>query len=350
MHKPIIIGAGLTGLTLAYLLQKRGIEAVLLEANNRIGGRIHTWRTHQNAPGVELGATWLGKKHKNLMNLLEELNLEIEEQFLSDYAIYEPFSISPPQLVALPKNEDPSYRIKGGTELIINTLSKNIRTDQIITNARVLAVEVESDQIVVKTENQTYIASQVVCTLPPRLWQSQVQFSPALPSEFFSLAAKTHTWMGESIKIGLIYSKPFWKGNNTSGTIFSNVGPLSEFYDHSDVSGGFSAIKGFMSGAYAIADSETRKNLVLAQLQKYYGEQVFQYDAYLEKVWAKEPFTYHPYDEPVLPHQNNGHPLFRQSYWEGKLFFAGSETAEQFPGYMDGAVASALLTFKQLTN
>jgi monoamine oxidase len=39
--KIIIIGAGLSGLMIAYLLQKKGID-VLIEANTRIGGRIET--------------------------------------------------------------------------------------------------------------------------------------------------------------------------------------------------------------------------------------------------------------------------------------------------------------------
>jgi monoamine oxidase len=39
--KIIIIGAGLSGLMIAYLLQKKGIDVLILEAT-RIGGRIET--------------------------------------------------------------------------------------------------------------------------------------------------------------------------------------------------------------------------------------------------------------------------------------------------------------------
>ena len=37
-----IIGAGLTGLLLAYRLQQHGISFTIVEARDRIGGRIHT--------------------------------------------------------------------------------------------------------------------------------------------------------------------------------------------------------------------------------------------------------------------------------------------------------------------
>lgn len=38
--------------------------------------------------------------------------------------------------------------------------------------------------------------------------------------------------MGESIKVGLTYTTPFWR-EKSSETIFSNVGPIPEIYDHS---------------------------------------------------------------------------------------------------------------------
>jgi monoamine oxidase len=45
------------------------------------------------------------------------------------------------------------------------------------------------------------------------------------------------------------------------------------------------------------------------------------------------------------PHQNNGHPLLQQSYLNGKLYFGGTdggtETANESPGYMEGAVVAA---------
>ncbi len=58
----MILGGGLTGLTLANLLQDQQIPFLLLEARQRLGGRILTTYLDKNAP-VEMGATWLGKRH-----------------------------------------------------------------------------------------------------------------------------------------------------------------------------------------------------------------------------------------------------------------------------------------------
>ena len=57
-----------------------------------------------------------------------------------------------------------------------------------------------------------------------------------------------------------------------------------------------------------------------------------------------------PYEKYVLPHQNNGHPVFQQSFLEHRLFVAGSETAASFPGYMDGAVRSAYFVYEAITD
>ena len=119
--KVIIIGAGLAGLTAAFFLKKEGISATVLEARPRVGGRIHTIYKENEAP-IEHGATWLGKKHSHLMLLLKELKIDAFIQHLGKFAVYEPSSLSHPQVVQLPPNNDPSYRIKGGTSSVINTL------------------------------------------------------------------------------------------------------------------------------------------------------------------------------------------------------------------------------------
>jgi monoamine oxidase len=82
----VIIGAGLTGLTLAFLLRQSGYPATILEARNRVGGRIHTQQTPSGTK-VEMGATWLGSKHQHLGQLLSELDLGTFAQFLGTHAI-----------------------------------------------------------------------------------------------------------------------------------------------------------------------------------------------------------------------------------------------------------------------
>jgi monoamine oxidase len=336
----IIIGGGLAGLTAAYLLEKKDIYPTILEARDRLGGRIHTIRPDKNKR-VEMGATWLGKKHQSLIQLISELGLELEEQYLGDKAFYEYISTSPAQLVQLPVNDDPTWRIKGGSDRLIEALREKLTDTKICTGQHVKKIK-KGEKLEVQFDSTSYLADVVITTLPPKLLTDRIEFSPALPDKLLQIAGQTHTWMGESIKVALFYEEPFWMNPEFSGTIMSNVGPVNEMYDHSDSDKNSFALKGFLNGAYHSVDQEERKRVVLNQLKKYYGDKADDYILYQDTVWQDESYTYSEYQNPIIPHQHNGDEIFKQSYWNGKLLLAGAETSPVSPGYMDGAVESAI--------
>lgn len=343
----VIVGAGLTGLTLAYLLQKRNIDFLILEARDRIGGRIHTVGGEGTCP-IEMGATWVGQDQQYLLNLLAELKLGVFEQLIGQHAIYEQSSMSPAQLVTLPSNPSPSLRIKGGTQAIIKALSNTIPSDSIHINQTVTHINHGDRGVQITTDKGVVKAKTIVSTLPPHLLQTII-FDPALPNELQEALQNCHTWMGESIKIGFRFNKPFWREKGTSGTIFSNVGPISEFYDHSSSNDSTYGLKGFLNGAYYKITKEERKELALNQLRKYYGDAIDSYTSYEETVWRNEPFTFNSYKTHLLPHQNNGHKAFQYGYSDNRLIIAGAETSSISPGYMEGAVRSAYKVLQQVT-
>jgi monoamine oxidase len=70
----VVVGAGLAGLTAACQLVARGIDVVVLEARDRVGGRMHGIEV---APGTwaDAGAAYLGHRHTALKALLAETGL-----------------------------------------------------------------------------------------------------------------------------------------------------------------------------------------------------------------------------------------------------------------------------------
>ncbi|MEO0473678.1 MAG: NAD(P)/FAD-dependent oxidoreductase [Bacteroidota bacterium] len=341
----LILGAGLCGLVTAYYLRQSGLSIRILEARTRPGGRIHTIQT-ENATRIEMGATWLGQKHRHLNTLLQELELGIEPQFLGAHAIFEPISTSPPQLVDLPPNEDPSFRIKGGSIRLIESLLASLDHVTINYQQRVSELVYSEKGWKVKTDQDRFRSDLIISTLPPKLLVSNIDFSPSLPSALLDVAQQTHTWMGESIKVGLSFPEAFWRKGKNSGTIASNVGPITEMYDHTSEDG--FALKGFMNGAFHATSLPERRKLALDQLEKYYGSQAIHAASYHECVWREEPFTFVPYDAPILPHQFNGEAIFREPLYQNSFYLSGSETAISFPGYMDGAVERGLEVAQQI--
>ncbi|MEM7117902.1 MAG: FAD-dependent oxidoreductase [Chloroflexota bacterium] len=55
--KVVVIGAGMAGIMAAQTLHDAGLDVVLLEARNRIGGRTHT--DHSLGAPIDLGAAWV---------------------------------------------------------------------------------------------------------------------------------------------------------------------------------------------------------------------------------------------------------------------------------------------------
>jgi monoamine oxidase len=88
---------------IAYLLQKKGIDVLILEANN-----THWWTDRNgnwyNRATMEMGATWFSKPHQH--SLLDELNIEYFKQHTQGISFFETMSFVPPQNLKfqMPKN------------------------------------------------------------------------------------------------------------------------------------------------------------------------------------------------------------------------------------------------------
>ena len=339
MEEVIIIGGGLTGLAISYHLKKRNIAFKILEAQNRLGGRIETVRGEQKTP-MEMGATWLSKEHQNLQDLLNELNLGYFEQFNSGISLYETIPQAPPQQYFVPPNTHSAYRIKGGTYSIIEALAKHVGEENMSLNTAIIKVADEGDCIEITDSFQnTYRCKQLIIAMPPKVI-TNIQFSPALPQALNQVMQLTQTWMSGSIKFAVEYQKAFWKDKGLSGTVFSQSGLVAEMYDHSNFEETRFALKGFLNGSVVSYTFEERKAKVIAQLKNYFGQQAEDFVSYHDKVWNDQYIQ--PNDDTLLPpHYNNGHVLYAQSYMNNKLYFTGTETSTLFSGYMEGAIIAA---------
>ena len=75
----VIIGAGLAGLSAAYRLKTKGWKVTVLEALQRVGGRVFSYRfPHSRSLVCELGGEWIGSDHQAMLDLCDRLHLKLD--------------------------------------------------------------------------------------------------------------------------------------------------------------------------------------------------------------------------------------------------------------------------------
>lgn len=341
--KAIIIGAGLSGLTAAYQLKKNGIEAILLEAQNRIGGRIYSVDSRNASGKVEMGATWLGEKHQELNRLMYELGIKRFEQYNKGKGVIEIMSFLPPQIVELPKDQEPYFRISGGSIALVNLLMTKIGADKVFTDHRVEKIIQKTDHYELGiTNGQLFQAEYVISTVPQRLFTEKILIEPRLPSELLHVMSNINPWMHHSIKFTVEYPSAFWRNNKMAGMAMSQTGIVQEVQDHCSEDNTVSALMGFLAGRAHDMEAAEREKRVIQHLTRLFGHQAGQYIKYRELVWREEETLTPDYGKNLTFKYNFGNPIFQEPLFDGKLIISGTETAASFPGYMEGAVYSGI--------
>ena len=74
----IVVGAGMSGLRTAQILRQQGISIEVLEARDRVGGRIYTTQVGDTA--FDLGGQWVGPQQLRLLKLASELGIKTYPQ------------------------------------------------------------------------------------------------------------------------------------------------------------------------------------------------------------------------------------------------------------------------------
>jgi len=194
-------------------------------------------------------------------------------------------------------------------------------------------VEVTHDGVVVK-------AGRAIVALPPTL-AGRIRYSPALPPLRDQLTQQVP--MGYVTKVQIAYPEPFWRAEGLSGSVFSLDDEVSFIFDNSPPDLSCGVLLGLLEGGNArLAGKlppEERKELILSRFAKFFGPRAAEPDEYVEKDWAAEEWSRGCYGGRFGPGVWTGYgEALREPV--GRIHWAGTETAEVWNGYMDGAVRS----------
>ena len=340
----------MSGLVAANLLEQLGLGVTLLEARDRVGGRVFGVAAEDGTHRFDLGPAWVWPEvNPRTADWLNTLGLALFEQQSRGAGLVELPSQAVRRHATGFAQQPPSMRIVGGTACLTDTLRAKLVRTRVLLGTRVRGLDVCPDGTVsVEFERggqvETLAASSVILALPPRLLASTIRWSPALPAELSQRWSDAATWMAGQAKLLAVYSAPFWRAAGLSGSAVSQVGPLAEVHDASDPEGRHAALFGFVGGPAAWRRRMGRQALIdasVAQLGRLFGAQALTPRAVVMQDWAEEVETATPADaQPASAHpapMSTGLP----APWRDRIHLAGSEFAPDFPGYLEGAVLAA---------
>lgn len=345
-----IIGGGLAGLCAGRQLQAAGIDFRLMEARERLGGRILSVneKSAVSEDGFDLGPSWYWPEMQPQMaGLVKELGLASMPQHNDGDVIFERMSRETPSRYHSTYQEPQTTRLVGGMGALIGALVKHLPQESVQTGACVKQMalgqsDVTLTMVTADGRVESIVAEQVIAAVPPRLLAG-INFSPEIDLATAQAWRETPTWMAPHAKFFAVYDRPFWRDAGLSGTAQSFVGPLGEIHDATTASGK-AALFGFPS-----VDAEMRGRLgeaafakaCLEQLARLFGPEALQPRATILKDWAADPLTATAEDRSAGGHPMPSLAAWVTGAWREHLLLGGSETSATEAGYMAGAVSAA---------
>jgi len=331
----VVIGAGAAGLYAAAILEQNDCDVVVLEARDRIGGRL------LSAPSwtgpLDLGATWFWANEQRICSLIADAGLASFPQHLAGDMIFQTIGDGAQRMQGN-QLDSPSGRLVGGMASVPELLAGQLHADTVKLSATVTSI-LPGRGLDVATPSHTWSAEHVILAVPPALAMATIDFGDHLSDRVAELARATPVWMGSTVKAVAVFDRPFWRDHGLAGAAFSYSGPMREIHDMSGPDGSPAALFGFCPVPHG--DPAPTEQEVTAQLVELFGDDAASPSDVVIMDWRTEPFTSPPNVEHLTNYQTYGHPEFQKAAMDSRLHWASTETSPVAPGHIEGALAAA---------
>nr|XP_009502823.1 PREDICTED: lysine-specific histone demethylase 1B isoform X2 [Phalacrocorax carbo] len=328
----IIVGAGSAGLAAARQLHNFGIKVIVLEAKDRIGGRVWDDKTFKGVT-VGRGAQIVNGCVNNPMALMcEQVSArswdhnEFFAQFAGDHTL-----------------------LTVGYSTVIEKLAEGL---DIRLNLPVQSIDYSGEEVQVTTADGTVWTTQkVLVTVPLALLQKNaIQFNPPLPEK--KIKAINSLGAGVIEKIALQFPYRFWDSKIQGADFFGHVPPnssqrglFSVFYDM-DPEGKQSILMSVVTGDAVTTIKNLDDKQVLQQcmtvLRELFKEQeVPDPVKFFVTRWSKDPWLQMAYSFVKTGGSGEAYDVLAEDI-QRKIFFAGEATNRHFPQTVTGAYLSGV--------
>jgi monoamine oxidase len=230
-------------------------------------------------------------------------------------------------------------RFPGGTQQIALKMAEELG-DAVRRDAIVRRIERLPDgNVVVHTDAGATTARAVVVAIPPE-HRGAIAFEPALPQEYRDLAK--HWPQGNLSKAYAAYDTPFWRADGRSGEALSDDGPAFITFDVSPSDSGPGILLGFTNArTFDPLPAEGRRKRALACFAALFGDAALTPIDYVDHCWGTEEFAPGGPTAAVPPGSWTSYGPWLRRPVDG-IFWAGTETADEWTGFLDGAVRSGM--------
>ncbi|KAI4545497.1 hypothetical protein MJG53_019618 [Ovis ammon polii x Ovis aries] len=355
----VVVGGGISGMAAAKLLHDSGLNVIVLEARDRVGGRTYTLR-NQKVKYVDLGGAYVGPTQNRILRLSKELGLETYKVNEVERLIHHTKGKSYPFRGSFPSVWNPiayldhnnlwrtmddmgqeERKFVGGSGQVSERIME-LLGDRVKLERPVIHIDQTGENVLVETLNhELYEAKYVISAVPPVLGM-KIHFNPPLPMMRNQLI--TRVPLGSVIKSIVYYKEPFWRNMDYCGSMIieGEEAPVAYTLDDTKPDGSYPAIIGFILAHKARKLARLTKEERLKKLCDLYAKVLGSQEAlhpvhYEEKNWCEEQYSagcYTSYFPPGIMTQYGR--VLRQPV--GRIYFAGTETATHWSGYMEGAV------------
>ena len=227
--------------------------------------------------------------------------------------------------------------IVGGAQALSLALAKDLG-DSVVLGTPVRRILQGREGVDAVSDNGTISGRYAVVAIPPTL-AGRIEYEPSVSVGRDQLTQRFS--MGAAVKVIVTYEHAFWREAGLSGEVVSSDGPLSVVYDGTSHDDTQPALVGFVSGSQArqwstqpMADRQRR---ITGALARYFGDAANSFSDYEELDWGMEAWSRGGPAAALPPGVlTNSFAHLRKP--EGRIHWAGTETATEWIGYMEGAI------------
>lgn len=230
-----------------------------------------------------------------------------------------------------------AWRIHGGAQPMSTGMAERLERP-VVLGCPISAVLHEGDEVVVHADGRRFEAPHAIMAVPPAL-AAGIELGSARTAA--RRTAEGGMPMGSVIKCHVAYRRPFWREAGLSGEAVSDGAPIRATFDGCSPDLSYCGLVVFViadaAKAFGELAPEERRRAVVEHLVKLFGPDAGDPAGYVDQDWSRETYSGGCYVGLMKPGvlSEVGNALREPA---GRIHFAGTETAQRWCGYFDGAL------------